>query len=73
MGPSYRQIIDLSDFGKSVSVLTSGQGGHFLGRHYGDQIPLWLGGKYHPMLFGRGEIEANGESVLILKPRPEKP
>lgn len=67
-GPAYRQIIDLSDFGNSVSVITSGESGHFLSRFYDDQIPLWLEEQYHPMLFNSEEIEARAEGYFMLKP-----
>jgi len=67
-GVSYRQIIDLSDLGNSVSVITSGESGHFLSRFYDDQIPLWLEGRYHPMLFSPEEIEARAEGMTYLKP-----
>jgi penicillin amidase len=66
-GVSYRQIIDLADFRKSVCVLSSGQSGHLLSKHYDDQIPLWLKGEYRPMLFYPEDIEANASAVLILK------
>jgi len=68
-GPSYRQIIDLSDLRNSVCVITSGQSGHFLSRHYDDQIPLWLEGQYHPMLFYQQDIEANACGRLFLRPK----
>jgi penicillin amidase len=71
-GVSFRQIIDLADFRKSVCILTSGQSGHFLSRHYDDQISLWLKGEYRPMLFSNEDIEANAEAVLFLKPSSEK-
>ena len=71
-GVSFRQIIDLADFRRSVCVLTSGQSGHFLSRHYDDQISLWLKGEYRPMLFSSEDIEANAEAVLVLKPSSEK-
>jgi penicillin amidase len=67
-GASYRQIIDLSDLRNSVCVLTSGQSGHFLSKFYDDQIPLWLEGRYHPMLFYPEDIEENAAGLLILKP-----
>jgi penicillin amidase len=66
-GASFRQIIDLSDWEKSVCVLTSGQSGHFLSPAYDDQIPLWLDGKYRPMLFSKERIDAEAGSVLWLK------
>ena len=71
-GPSYRQIIDLSDFGNSVCVITSGQSGHFLSRHYDDQISLWLEGQYHPMLFHQKDIEANTHGRLLFKPKEKR-
>lgn len=66
---SYRQIIDLSDWENSVCVLTSGQSGHFLSPFYDDQLPLWLNGEYHPMLFRRESIEAQATGILRLEPR----
>lgn len=63
---SYRQIIDLGDFSKSVSTHTLGQSGHPFGRHYDDFLPLWHKVNYHPMLFSRSDIERNEESRLIL-------
>jgi penicillin amidase len=65
---SYRQIIDLSDWKNSRCVISTGQSGHFLSRFYDDQIPLWIGEKYHPMLFSREEIEEQAVGVLKLKP-----
>jgi penicillin amidase len=68
LAASYRQIIDLSDFRNSVCVLSSGESGHFKSRFYDDQIPLWLEGRYHPMLFAPEDIEANSSGILVLKP-----
>ena len=68
LGVSYRQIIDLSDFRNSVSVLSSGESGHFLDRFYDDQISLWLEGQYHPMLFDPADIGEKGAGILILNP-----
>ncbi len=67
-GASYRLIVDLSDWTNSVCVLTSGQSGHFLSRHYDDQISLWLEGLYHPMLFTPKDIESNSQGIWTLKP-----
>jgi len=71
-GASCRQIIDLSDFRNSVCVLSSGQSGHFLSRHYDDQMPLWLRGGYRPMLFHPDDVEANASAILVLKPFSRK-
>ncbi len=49
VGPSYRQIVDLSarDGGRMVTV--AGESGHPASPHYDDQIPLWLDGGWLPM------------------------
>lgn len=70
-GVSYRQIIDLGDFRNSVCVITSGQSGHVLSRFYDNQIPLWLEGNYHPMLFFGEDIEDNASGLLVLMPSQE--
>lgn len=71
-GASYRQVIDLSDWEKSVCVITSGQSGHFLSPFYDNQIPLWLEGRYHPMLFDSENIEKNSIGIIRFKPKVQK-
>jgi penicillin amidase len=65
---SYRQIIDLSDFDKSVSVITTGNSGNPASPHYRDQSELWVRGEYHPMPFSRAAVEAASQGCLILTP-----
>ncbi len=48
-GPSYRQIVDLSDMNKSRYIGTLGQGGNPIGSHYADLQPLWRDGQSIPM------------------------
>jgi len=66
--PSYRQIIDLADFTRSVSMHTTGQSGHPFHRHYDDMIDPWRNIEYHPMLWERADVEAAAEGVLVLRP-----
>jgi len=61
-GPSYRQIVDLSDPEASLFVHPMGQSGHFLSPHYADLLPLWQRGGYLPMRF------AEGGKTLLLEP-----
>lgn len=68
-GASYRLIVDLGNWDNSVSVLTSGQSGHFLSRHYDDQISLWLKGQYHPLFFSEEGIKNQSSAVLSLEPQ----
>ncbi len=65
---SYRQIVDLDDLSRSVSMHTTGQSGHPFHRHYDDMIDPWRNVEYHPMLWGRAHVEAEADAVLVLTP-----
>jgi penicillin amidase len=65
--PSFRQIIDLGDLSKSLSIHPPGQSGHLASPHYADFATLWLKGEYHPMLWTREQVEAEAEGRLILQ------
>lgn len=65
---SYRQIVDLSDWERSLAIHTNGQSGQPGSRHYADMIPMWRNGEYHPMLWGRAQVEAEAEDSMVLKP-----
>lgn len=66
--PSYRQIIDLGDFDRSLMILAGGQSGSPFSPHYDDFIKPWSEGKLHPMLFSRNKIEEQLEGILELLP-----
>ncbi|MFW9901218.1 MAG: penicillin acylase family protein [Candidatus Thorarchaeota archaeon] len=68
VGPSYRQIHDLSDWDKSVGALPGGQSGLPFHKHYKDLIKLWVKGKYIPYLFTRTAILNNLEGIFKLIP-----
>ena len=55
--PSFRQIVDLADLSRSLSIHAPGQSGLPASKHYDDFIPLWMKLEYHPMLFTRQAIE----------------
>jgi penicillin amidase len=65
---SYRQIVDLGDLSRSVSMHTTGQSGHPFHRHYDDMIAPWRDVEHHPMLWAREDVEANAEATLVLTP-----
>jgi len=65
---SYRQIIDLSDFNRSLAIVPGGQSGHPASRHYADMIGPWARGEYHPLPFDRAEVERHTEGRLTLTP-----
>jgi penicillin amidase len=68
-GPSCRLIIDLSDLDDSLAVISSGQSGHFMSKHYRDQIPLYLNSLYHPLAFSAEAVQKVEEKVMKLVPK----
>jgi penicillin amidase len=66
--PSYRQVVDFGDLGRSVSIHPGGQSGHPRSSHYMDLFPLWLQGEYHPMLFTPAAVREKAMGVLRLEP-----
>jgi penicillin amidase len=67
-GASYRQVIDVSDWDRSVMTNTPGESGDPLSKHYDDLIEDWAWGQYHPMPFSRKAVEAVTEEKLVLSP-----
>jgi len=65
---SYRQIVDLSDWGNCRSQHTTGQSGQPLHKHYADMIQPWRAVQHHRMLFDRDQIKVEQEGTLILEP-----
>jgi penicillin amidase len=68
-GASFREIIDFSDWDKSVAINVPGQSGQPGSRHYGDLLPLWAEGKYFPLLFSRESVEKNAAERLLIEPK----
>jgi len=66
--PSERMIVDLQNFSNSLSIITTGQSGHAYHPHYIDMADPWRMIEYHPMLWDRGQIEADAEGHLRLEP-----
>ena len=56
-GASYREILDLSDWDKSLAVNVPGQSGQPGSKHYADLLPLWTEGQYFPMAYSREAVE----------------
>ena len=70
VGSSMRQIVDLSNMHNSSIVITTGQSGHPLSKHFKDQTSLWLNGEYHKAITDSLEIIDSDCDLLILKPVP---
>jgi penicillin amidase len=67
-GASYRQILDLADWDRSVMTNTPGESGDPESKHYRDLLDDWAAGRYHPMPFTRKAVEAATEERILLQP-----
>lgn len=69
-GASYRQILDVEDWDRSVMTNVPGESGNPGDRHYADLVQGWSTGNYHPMPFSRKAVEAAAEERILLTPAP---
>ncbi|HVT95351.1 MAG TPA: penicillin acylase family protein [Bryobacteraceae bacterium] len=67
-GASYRQIIDVSNWDRSVMTNVPGESGVPGNPHYGDLVDGWANGHYHPIPFTRTAVEAAAEERIVLEP-----
>jgi penicillin amidase len=68
-GASYRQILDVADWDRSVVTNTPGESGDPQSKHYRDLLEDWLMGRYHPLPFSRKAVEAAAEERIVLEPK----
>ena len=68
-GASYREILDVSNWDRSLATNTPGQSGQPGSPYYSNLLPLWAENQYFPLLFTKQAIEARTAHRLTLKPR----
>jgi penicillin amidase len=68
-GASYRHVLDMANWDRSVFTSTPGQSGQPGSPHYGDLLPLWENHEYAPLVFSREAVEQNTKHKLLLEPR----
>jgi penicillin amidase len=66
----YRGVYDFADPDSSVFIISTGQSGHPLSRHYDDLGELWRRGEYIPMSLDPALARAASVGVMQLIPRP---
>ncbi|KAF0674737.1 penicillin acylase family protein [Profundibacterium mesophilum] len=66
----YRGVYDFADPDSSVFIISTGQSGHPLSRHYDDLGELWRRGEYIPMSLDPQLARAAAVGVTRLLPRP---
>jgi penicillin amidase len=67
-GASYRQVIDLADWDRSVATNVPGQSGQPGSEYYGNLLPLWGSDRYFPLLYSRAAVERATRHRLVLTP-----
>ncbi|MFP4273554.1 MAG: penicillin acylase family protein [Paracoccaceae bacterium] len=67
-GAGYRGVYDFADPDSSVFVISTGQSGHFLSRHYDDLGQLWRRGEYVNMSLDPELARAGATGVTELRP-----
>lgn len=69
-GATYRGVYDLADPDSSVFIVSTGQSGHPLSRHYDDLAELWRRGEYIRMSLDPALARAASAGITHLQPAP---
>jgi penicillin amidase len=57
-GASFRMVLDVGDWDRSLVINAPGQSGDPRSRHYDDLVPLWAAGDLVPMAYSDAAVEA---------------
>jgi penicillin amidase len=68
-GASFRMVVDVGDWDRSVVINTPGQSGNPSSPHYRDLAPMWAEGRYFPLAYSRQAVEPHVRVRLELTPR----
>jgi len=67
-GASYREILDVADWDRSIVTNVPGQSGQPESPYYGNLLPLWAEDKYFPLVYSRARVDQEKAQVLKLVP-----
>lgn len=67
-GSSYRHVMDLQSWDRSVATSAPGQSGQPGSPHYDDLAKLWGALEYFPLSFTESAVQRNTEATLTLTP-----
>ncbi len=67
-GSAVRAIYDFSEANKSIFILSTGQSGHILSRHYDDQSLIWQQQQYLPMIDNKNLISGGSMGYTTISP-----
>jgi penicillin amidase len=67
-GATFRLIVDLADWDRTLGTNAPGQSGDPKNPHYSDLFSMWAGRRYFPVYFSRAKIQSAAEKTIILQP-----
>ncbi len=67
-GSTFRVVIDVGDWDRSLALNSPGQSGDPRSPHFDDLHTPWSRGEYFPLLYSRDEIEKVTDAVWLLEP-----
>jgi len=68
-GASYREILDVADWDRSIVTNTPGQSGQPGSKFYDNLLPLWAEDVYFPLVYSRARVEEARAHRLVLRAR----
>ena len=68
-GATFRVVIDVGEWDRSVVINSPGQSGNPESKHYADLALVWADDRAVPMLYSRDKIEEVTEERILLLPR----
>jgi penicillin amidase len=69
IGASFREILDVADWDRSVATSAPGQSEWPRSPHFSDLATLWAAGEYFQLAFSDRAVQATTEAALVLTPR----
>ncbi len=67
-GATYREVMDLANWDRSLMLNSPGQSGDPNSPHYRDLFSLWVEGRFVPLLFSREKVKEAAEQIFVLQP-----
>ena len=68
-GSSFRIVVDVGEWDRSVAMNSPGQSGDPRSSHYADLFQEWANDRVFPLLYSREAVEAATGQRILLKPR----
>jgi hypothetical protein len=67
-GATYREILDVGDWDRSLAINVPGQSGQPASPYYSNLLRMWADNDYFPLVYSRKAVDANTAHRLVLEP-----